>query len=301
MWSKFIRRNSDEQGVRIEFFGDEIDRLSLFDPLTGKVEKTVPGLTIYPAKQFVTPADKLRRAIGTIRTELDSRVAEFEREGKLLEAQRIKMRTEYDIEMLQEMGFCSGIENYTRHLTGRPPGSTPYTLLDFFPDDYLLVVDESHATISQVGGMYEGDRSRKQTLVDYGFRLPSAMDNRPLKFKEFMARQRQIIYVSATPAKFEIENSVVGNRTYIPHARELAGQIGAGETVPERLAGMRDQWNPAAAAEPRADAARRARGLQLRSAAEAETRPLRHTPPTRARTTPPRPPRTSTSRRPARR
>ena len=227
--------NSDEQGVRVEFFGDEIDRISLFDPLTGHVEKQSPSLIIFPAKQFVTPADKLRIAMGSIRTELDERIAQFEREGKLLEAQRLKMRTEYDLEMLQEMGFCSGIENYTRHLTGRPPGSTPHTLLDFFPEDFLLVVDESHASIPQIGGMYEGDRSRKQTLVDFGFRLPSAMDNRPLKFPEFMARQRQIVYVSATPADFEIKNSFAGNPGYIAHAREALGKIGEGETVPARL------------------------------------------------------------------
>ena len=227
--------NSDEQGVRVEFFGDEIDRISLFDPLTGHVEKSSPGLTIFPAKQFVTPADKLRVAMGSIRAELDERIAQFEREGKLLEAQRLKMRTEYDLEMLQEMGFCSGIENYTRHLTGRPPNSTPHTLLDFFPEDFLLVVDESHASIPQIGGMYEGDRSRKQTLVDFGFRLPSAMDNRPLKFPEFMARQSQIVYVSATPADFEIKNSFAGNPGYIAHAREALGKIGDGETVPARL------------------------------------------------------------------
>ena len=236
--------NEDEQGIRIEFFGDEIDRLSHFDPLTGKVEKTVPGLTLFPAKQFVTPYEKLRRAQTTIREELDGRIAEFETQGKLLEAQRLKMRTEYDLEMLQEMGFCSGIENYTRHLSGRPPNSTPYTLLDFFPEDFLLVVDESHATIPQIGGMYEGDRSRKSVLVDYGFRLPSAMDNRPLKFPEFMAHQRQVLYISATPAKFEIDNSVVGNKTYIAHPREGAGSIGAGETVPVRLAGLRAAETP---------------------------------------------------------
>ena len=230
--------NEDEMGIRIEFFGDEIDRLSHFDPLTGKVDKTVPGLTLFPAKQFVTPYEKLRRAQTTIREELDGRIAQFEGEGKLLEAQRLKMRTEYDLEMLQEMGFCSGIENYTRHLSGRPPGSTPYTLLDFFPDDFVLVVDESHATIPQIGGMYEGDRSRKSVLVDYGFRLPSAMDNRPLKFPEFMAHQRQVLYISATPAQFEIANSVVGNKTYIPHSREAVGAIGEGETTPVRLAGI---------------------------------------------------------------
>ena len=230
--------NEDEVGIRIEFFGDEIDRISLFDPLTGKVDKTVPGLTIFPAKQFVTPHEKLRRAQTTIREELDQRIAQFETEGKLLEAQRLKMRTEYDLEMLQEMGFCSGIENYTRHLSGRPPNSTPYTLLDFFPDDFLLVVDESHASIPQIGGMYEGDRSRKSVLVDYGFRLPSAMDNRPLKFPEFMAHQRQCLYISATPAQFEMNNSVVGNKTYVPHPREAAAAIGEGETTPARLPGV---------------------------------------------------------------
>ncbi len=230
--------NEDEVGIRVEFFGDEIDRISLFDPLTGKVDKSVPGLTIFPAKQFVTPHEKLRRAQQTIREELDLRIAQFEGEGKLLEAQRLKMRTEYDLEMLQEMGFCSGIENYTRHLSGRPPHSTPYTLLDFFPDDFLLVVDESHASIPQIGGMYEGDRSRKSVLVDYGFRLPSAMDNRPLKFPEFMAHQRQCLYISATPAQFEVSNSVVGNKTYVPHPREAAAAIGEGETTPVRLPGM---------------------------------------------------------------
>ena len=234
--------NLDEQAVRVEFFGDEIDRLSVFDPLTGKVEKTLPGLTLFPAKQFVTPFEKLRRAMGTIRTELDERIAQFEKQGKLLEAQRLKMRTEYDIEMLQEMGFCSGIENYTRHLSGRPANSTPYTLLDFFPDDFILVVDESHATIPQIGGMYEGDRSRKSVLVDYGFRLPSAMDNRPLKFDEFMRRQSQILYISATPADFEIKNSFVGDKTYLEHHREKTGTIGEGELVPARLPGMRATW-----------------------------------------------------------
>jgi excinuclease ABC subunit B len=234
--------NLDEQAVRVEFFGDEIDRISIFDPLTGKVEKSVPGLTLFPAKQFVTPSEKLRRAMGTIRSELDERIAQFEREGKLLEAQRLKMRTEYDIEMLQEMGFCSGIENYTRHLSGRPAGSTPYTLLDFFPPDFVLVVDESHATIPQIGGMYEGDRSRKKVLVDYGFRLPSAMDNRPLQFEEFMRRQSQVLYISATPADFEIRNSFVGNKTYLKHAREATATIGEGETVPARLAGMHETW-----------------------------------------------------------
>lgn len=243
--------NMDEIGVRIEFFGDEIDRISLFDPLTGKVERTQDHLTFYPAKQFVTPHDKLKRALRTIREELDARIIEFEAHGKLVEAQRLKMRTEYDLEMLQEMGFCNGIENYSRHLSGRPPGSKPYTLLDFFPDDYLLVVDESHATIPQIGGMYEGDRSRKTTLVEFGFRLPSALDNRPLNFPEFMEMTRQIIYVSATPAEFEIRNSVVGNAKYIPHSREKIGQA---EILPNRLpmmrGGKRPELNVASAGAP---------------------------------------------------
>jgi excinuclease ABC subunit B len=232
--------NLDEQAYRIEFFGDEIERISLIDPLTGNVEKTLPGVALFPAKQFVTPADKLRVALGTIREELDDRVAWFEKEGKLLEAQRIKLRTDYDLEMLQEMGFCSGIENYTRHLTGRPPGSRPNTLLDFFPENFLTIIDESHATVPQVGGMYEGDRSRKQVLVDYGFRLPSAMDNRPLRFEEFMEMTGQLVYVSATPADFEIKNSVVGNQTFVAHKRAALGKIGEVEIVPAMLAGVPD-------------------------------------------------------------
>src|SRR4051812_21846272 len=191
-------------------------------------------ITFYPAKQFVTPADKLNRALTSIRNELEHRIVELESQGELLEAQRLRMRTEYDLEMLQEMGFCNGIENYSRHLSGRAPGSRPYTLLDFFPKDYLLIVDESHATIPQIGGMYEGDRSRKTVLVDYGFRLPSALDNRPLNFDEFMKMTNQIIYVSATPAEFEIQNSVVGNRGYVPHKR---ARIGENELVPFVLPG----------------------------------------------------------------
>ena len=162
-------------------------------------------MTIYPGKQFVTPAEKLRPALLAIREELGERIAWFEKEGKLLEAQRIKMRTEYDLEMMEEMGFCSGIENYSRHLSARAPGSRPCTLFDFFPEDYLLVIDESHATIPQIGGMYEGDRSRKTVLVEHGFRLPSALDNRPLNFSEFQLLQNQTIYVSATPSRRELE------------------------------------------------------------------------------------------------
>src|SRR5450432_1351691 len=215
---------ADEEAMRLEFFGDELDAITRFDPLTGHAHESLSLITFYPAKQFVTPADKLNRALTTIRVELDDRIKVLEGQGKLLEAQRLKMRTEYDLEMLQEMGFCSGIENYSRHLSGRPPGSKPFTLLDFFPRDFLLVVDESHATIPQIGGMYEGDRSRKTVLVEYGFRLPSALDNRPLMFSEFMSMTNQIIYVSATPAEFELKNSVVGNTGYVPHMRDRVGQ-----------------------------------------------------------------------------
>src|SRR4026207_1423355 len=226
--------SADEEGIRIEFFGDEIEAITRFDPLTGHAHESLAVITFYPAKQFVTPADKLNRALRTIREELEQRIIELESQNKLLEAQRLRMRTEYDLEMLREMGFCNGIENYSRHLSGRPPGSKPYTIIDFFPDDFLTVIDESHATIPQIGGMYEGDRSRKTVLVNYGFRLPSALDNRPLNFDEFMKLTDQTIYVSATPAKFEIQNSVVGNKRYIPHKRQRIGQE---ELVPFEVAG----------------------------------------------------------------
>ncbi len=199
-----IRPSHSEEGLRIEFFGEEIERITRFDPLTGNKLESLNSTVIYPAKQFVTTENKTKRAILTIREELGDRIAQFEKVGKLLEAQRIKMRTEYDLEMMEEMGFCSGIENYSRHLSGRAPGSTPNTLLDFFPSDFLLIVDESHATIPQIGGMYAGDRSRKEVLVEHGFRLPSALDNRPLNFLEFQSHQNQTIYVSATPAPTEI-------------------------------------------------------------------------------------------------
>src|SRR5205809_600415 len=227
---------ADEEAIRLEFFGDEIDAITRFDPLTGHARDSLSVLTFYPAKQFVTPADKLNRALRSIRNELEHRIVELEAQGKLLEAQRLRMRTEYDLEMLQEMGFCNGIENYSRHLSGRPPGSKPYTLIDFFPKDFLLVVDESHATIPQIGGMYEGDRSRKTVLVEYGFRLPSALDNRPLNFDEFMKLTNQTVYVSATPAEFEIQNSVVGNTGYVPHKRS---RIGEDESVPFVLPGSK--------------------------------------------------------------
>jgi excinuclease ABC subunit B len=225
---------ADEEGIRLEFFGDEIDAIRRFDPLTGHTHESLNVITFFPAKQFVTPADKLNRALRTIREELEQHITELESQNKLLEAQRLRMRSEYDLEMLQEMGFCNGIENYSRHLSGRPPGSRPYTIIDFFPDDFLTVIDESHATIPQIGGMYEGDRSRKTVLVNYGFRLPSALDNRPLNFDEFMKLTDQTIYVSATPAEFEIQNSVVGNKGYIPHKRQRIGQE---ELVPFEVAG----------------------------------------------------------------
>ena len=215
---------SEDEAVRIEFFGDEIDRISQFDPLTGHASSTLATFTLFPAKQFVTPAGKLNRAMGEIRKEMEARIVDFERDSKFIEAQRIKMRTEFDLEMMQEMGFCSGIENYSRHLSGRPPGSRPYTLMDFLPKDALLVIDESHATVPQVGGMFAGDRSRKSVLVNYGFRLPSALDNRPLNFSEFMEVSRQIVYVSATPGPFEMRNSVAGNSGWIANPeKDVAG------------------------------------------------------------------------------
>ena len=210
----FPAQNEDE-AVRLEFFGDEIDRMALFDPLTGRSRGELEELTLFPAKQFVTPKDKMLPAMRNIRTEMVERVAEFEANGKFIEAQRLKMRTEYDLEMMQEMGYCNGIENYSRHLTARDKGSRPYTLMDFLPEDTLLVVDESHATLPQVGGMYAGDRARKMTLVEYGFRLPSALDNRPLNFTEFLGMNRQGLYISATPGNIELRNSFVGNEGFL--------------------------------------------------------------------------------------
>jgi excinuclease ABC subunit B len=206
----------EDTAVRVEFFGDEIERISTIDTLTGAVIEKIDRHTFFPAKQFVTSGDKMKTAMKSIREEAGQRVAEFESQGKLIEAQRLRMRTDYDLEMMNEMGFCQGIENYSRHLTGRPPGARPYTLLDFFPDNFLTMIDESHVSIPQIGGMYEGDRSRKTVLVDHGFRLPSALDNRPLKFPEFMKMTGQRLYVSATPGTFEIVNSRPDNRGFIP-------------------------------------------------------------------------------------
>jgi excinuclease ABC subunit B len=198
-----------EQGLRVEFFGDEIEGLAEFDPLTGSVIRSLDQFDLYPANQYVTTRARLDAAIGGIKRELDERVDLFESTGKLLEAQRIRMRTNYDLEMLQEMGFCSGIENYSLHLSGRKAGDRPFCLIDFFPKDFLLFIDESHATVPQIGGMYNGDKARKQNLVDFGFRLPSALDNRPQSFAEFTQVTGQTLYVSATPAKYEMEKSAV--------------------------------------------------------------------------------------------
>ncbi|MEJ5305339.1 MAG: excinuclease ABC subunit UvrB [Ignavibacteria bacterium] len=195
----------DDQAVRIEFWGDEIESLKIIDPLTGNVLEKINSYVIYPAKYFVTPKDQIRKAIKSIEKELELRLHELRSQGKFLEAQRLEQRTKFDIEMMKELGYCSGIENYSRHLDGRPPGSRPYTLFDYFPEDYLLIIDESHVTIPQIRGMYNGDRSRKETLVEHGFRLPSALDNRPMKFEEFEEKINQVIFVSATPGDYELE------------------------------------------------------------------------------------------------
>jgi excinuclease ABC subunit B len=196
-----------ESAYRISLFGDEVEQITHFDPLTGEVYDRLQHLAIFPATQYVTSRDTIERSVHEIRHELEEQVKLFESEGKLLEAHRIRQRTEYDVEMLLELGYCNGIENYSRILDGRPAGSAPHTLLDFFPNDFTVFIDESHQTVPQIGGMYEGDRSRKQTLVEYGFRLPSALDNRPLRFDEFLDKVPQIVYVSATPGPFELRNS----------------------------------------------------------------------------------------------
>ncbi|MCP5535137.1 MAG: excinuclease ABC subunit UvrB [Akkermansiaceae bacterium] len=218
----------ENTAIRVEFFGDEIERISEIDAMTGTRIDTLDSHTFFPAKQFVTDKNKLNTAIRAIKKECAERVDWFEKNNKLIEAQRIRMRTDFDIEMMQEMGFCQGIENYSRHLTGREPGARPYTLLDFFPDDYLLLMDESHVSVPQVGGMYEGDKSRKSTLVEHGFRLPSALDNRPLKFDEFMQMTHQRVYVSATPGPFEFINSRPDNKKFIPWKR---GEISAAQAL----------------------------------------------------------------------
>ncbi len=201
--------SSSDDAIRIEFFGDEIDRISVFDSLTGEVKGVLTHTVIFPNSHFVVDNNKQEKAIEAIKDELKERVQYFKSEDKLLEAQRIEERTNFDIEMLEETGFCSGIENYSRHLAGRKAGEAPYTLIDYFPKDFLIIVDESHITIPQIGGMYAGDRSRKNTLVDYGFRLPSALDNRPLSFEEFESKISQMLFVSATPAKYERDHEIL--------------------------------------------------------------------------------------------
>ena len=199
--------SSSERIIRVEFFGDEIERITEINPLTGELIATLKHAAIYPASHYIVDSEKMERAIAELRKELNERIEYFRSKGKLLEAQRIEQRTNYDIEMLQEVGICSGIENYSRVLTGREPGSAPFTLMNYFPDDFLLFVDESHVTLPQVHGMYGGDHSRKKSLIDFGFRLPSAYDNRPLNFDEFYERINQVVYVSATPGDFELDNS----------------------------------------------------------------------------------------------
>lgn len=196
-----------ETAYRIELFGDEVERITVIDTLTGEIVESLDEVTIYPASHFVTKEEKIKQAIKTISDELEQRLTDLRAEGKLLEAQRLEQRTKYDLEMLETVGFCSGIENYSRHLAGREMGSRPDTLLDYFPEDWLLIIDESHITIPQIGGMYKGDRSRKEKLVEYGFRLPSAMDNRPLRFDEFEQSVQQVVFVSATPGPYEVKHS----------------------------------------------------------------------------------------------
>ena len=233
-----VRPAGREDGLRVEFFGEQIERLTRFDPLTGNKTELLDAVTIFPGKQFVTTNDKMKSAILAIREELRERIVHFEKHGKLLEAQRIKQRTEYDLEMMEEMGVCSGIENYSRHIAGRPAGSRPATVIDFFPKDYLLVIDESHATVPQIGGMYEGDRSRKTVLVEHGFRLPSALDNRPLNFQEFQGMQGQTIYASATPAKRELEwarqSALGGTGSPLPAASTAEPDRRAGDSTPNQ-------------------------------------------------------------------
>jgi len=240
-----------EHGLRVEFFGDMVEALCEFEPLTGEVIRRLDKFDLYPANQYVRSRGSLSPAIASIRAELEERVAWFEARGKYLEAQRIKMRTNYDLEMLQEMSFCNGIENYSRHFGNRKPGDRPFCLIDFFPKDLIVMIDESHATVPQIGGMYNGDRSRKQTLVDFGFRLPSALDNRPQSFEEFESITGQTLYVSATPSEFEVRrSSVVGEQLIRPtglldpeivvrpirgQVEDLIGEIKAAAAAGERV------------------------------------------------------------------
>src|SRR6476469_3408765 len=246
-----VQPANQETAYRFSFFGDEVEQMTHFDPLTGEVLAKLDNLSIWPATEYVTSQPTIERAVDDIRAELNAQVRKFEDEGKLLEAHRIRQRTEYDLEMLKELGFCNGIENYSRILEGRAPGTHPFTLLDYFPSDFVVFVDESHQTVPQLGGMYEGDRSRKQTLVDFGFRLPSALDNRPLRFDEFLRKVPQLVFVSATPGPFEGRNStVVAEQLIRPtgivdpdvelratknQIDDLLGEIRAREAVGERV------------------------------------------------------------------
>ena len=204
-----IQPANQETAYRISFFGDEVEAITHFDPLTGEVLSKLDNVAIWPATEYVTSRPTIERAVSEIRHELESQIATFEHDGRMLEAHRLRQRTEYDLELMKELGFCPGIENYSRILEGRPPGSHPFTLIDYFPEDFVVFIDESHQTVPQIGGMYEGDRSRKQTLVDFGFRLPSAMDNRPLRFDEFLGKVPQMVFVSATPGPYELRHSTV--------------------------------------------------------------------------------------------
>ncbi|MGC2240560.1 MAG: DEAD/DEAH box helicase family protein, partial [Acidimicrobiia bacterium] len=197
----------EETIVRVQFWGDEVERMLRLNPVTGEVVDELSELFVFPATHYVTERERMLKAIVNIEAELEERLSELERKGKMLEAQRLRMRTNYDLEMMREVGFCSGIENYSRHLDGRAPGEAPYTLLDYFPKDYLTIIDESHVTVPQIGGQYEGDRSRKEVLVEHGFRLPSAKDNRPLRFDEWLEKANQVVFLSATPSSFEISHS----------------------------------------------------------------------------------------------
>ncbi len=246
-----VQPANSETAYRVSFFGDEVESISHFDPMTGEVYARLDNLVVWPATEYVTSTPSIERAVEDIRAELQGQVRMFEEQNKMLEAHRLRQRTEYDLEMMAELGFCNGIENYSRHLEGRPAGSHPFTLLDYFPDDFVVFIDESHQTVPQLGGMYEGDRSRKQTLVDFGFRLPSALDNRPLRFDEFLQRVPQMLFVSATPGPFELRHSKVISEqlirpTYIvdPEVElratknqidDLLGEIRRREEVGERV------------------------------------------------------------------